>query len=72
MTYNSFTKLHDAENNFLNKKDEYDQLRDVEQGVFDDHRLNVSTAYKDYESTNNTFNYITIGLGITYVYTILF
>ena len=72
MTYNSFTKLQDAENDFLNKKDEYGQLRDVEQGVFDDHRLNVSTAYKDYESTNNTFNYITIGLGITYVYTILF
>ena len=72
MTYNSFIKFNDAEKYFINKKDEYENLRDVEQGVFDDYRLNVSTAHSDYQSANNTFNYITIGLGITYAYTILF
>lgn len=72
LAYNSFSKLMNTEKTYFSNKKQYESLRDVEQSVIDDMRSTVKTAHSDYSSANDRFNYLSIGLGIAYVYTITF
>ena len=57
---------------YFSNKEEYEALRDAEQSVFDTKRSEMNSAYNEFNSAFSTLNYLYAGLGITYVYTILF